>query len=57
MARRLNERHYGALQGKDKKETVAKYGADQVKDWRRSYDIPPPPVEEGSEHDPKSDPM
>lgn len=38
---RLNERHYGALQGLDKKETVAKYGKDQVQIWRRSYDIPP----------------
>lgn len=51
---RLNERHYGALQGKDKKETVAQYGADQVKLWRRSYDVPPPPVEAGSEHDPRA---
>jgi 2,3-bisphosphoglycerate-dependent phosphoglycerate mutase len=41
---RLNERHYGDLQGKDKKETVAKYGADQVMLWRRSYDTPPPPM-------------
>ena len=41
---RLNERHYGALQGLDKAETTAKYGADQVKVWRRSYDIPPPPL-------------
>src|SRR5476649_1849128 len=39
---RLNERHYGALQGLDKKETAAKYGDDQVLIWRRSYDIPPP---------------
>ena len=111
---RLNERHYGALQGKDKKETVLKYAAalwpsspphfswtqlpfgppplhtvrgrccplallpsavsvspphplptstrgrygdDQVAQWRRSYDIPPPPVEEGSEHDPCADPL
>lgn len=42
---RLNERHYGALQGKDKKETAEKYGADQLKLWRRSYDVPPPPLE------------
>jgi 2,3-bisphosphoglycerate-dependent phosphoglycerate mutase len=42
---RLNERHYGALQGLDKKETVEKYGADQVLAWRRSYDTPPPPLE------------
>ena len=41
---RLNERHYGALQGLDKAETTAKYGAEQVKVWRRSYDIPPPPL-------------
>jgi 2,3-bisphosphoglycerate-dependent phosphoglycerate mutase len=41
---RLNERHYGALQGKDKKETAAQYGADQVKVWRRSYDVAPPPL-------------
>jgi 2,3-bisphosphoglycerate-dependent phosphoglycerate mutase len=41
---RLNERHYGALQGLDKAATVAKHGADQVKIWRRSYDIPPPPL-------------
>src|SRR5215213_2076746 len=42
---RLNERHYGALQGKDKKETAEKYGADQLKLWRRSYDVPPPALE------------
>jgi 2,3-bisphosphoglycerate-dependent phosphoglycerate mutase len=42
---RLNERHYGALQGLDKRETAEKYGADQVKLWRRSYDVPPPAVE------------
>jgi 2,3-bisphosphoglycerate-dependent phosphoglycerate mutase len=41
---RLNERHYGALQGLDKAQTVARHGADQVKIWRRSYDIPPPPL-------------
>ncbi len=40
----LNERHYGALQGLDKKETVQKYGADQVQKWRRGYDIKPPPA-------------
>ena len=39
---RLNERHYGALQGLDKDETRAKYGAEQVHIWRRSYDVPPP---------------
>jgi 2,3-bisphosphoglycerate-dependent phosphoglycerate mutase len=42
---RLNERHYGALQGLNKSETAAKYGEAQVKIWRRSYDIPPPPLE------------
>jgi 2,3-bisphosphoglycerate-dependent phosphoglycerate mutase len=41
---RLNERHYGALQGLNKTQTVEKHGADQVKVWRRSYDIPPPPL-------------
>jgi 2,3-bisphosphoglycerate-dependent phosphoglycerate mutase len=41
---RLNERHYGALQGLDKAQTVERHGADQVKIWRRSYDIPPPPL-------------
>lgn len=48
----LNERHYGGLQGLDKKATVAKYGTDQVNVWRRSYDIPPPPCEKSSEHYP-----
>lgn len=42
---RLNERHYGALQGKDKKETLATYGEKQFKLWRRSYDVPPPPID------------
>jgi 2,3-bisphosphoglycerate-dependent phosphoglycerate mutase len=42
---RLNERHYGALQGLNKSETAAKFGEDQVKIWRRSYDIPPPPLD------------
>ncbi|QDF98231.1 phosphoglyceromutase [Azoarcus sp. DD4] len=46
---RLNERHYGALQGLNKAETAAKYGDDQVLVWRRSYDTPPPPLEEGDE--------
>ena len=41
---RLNERHYGALEGLDKAQTVAEHGASQVKIWRRSYDIPPPPL-------------
>lgn len=44
---RLNERHYGALQGLNKAETAAKYGDDQVLVWRRSYDTPPPPLEDG----------
>lgn len=42
---RLNERHYGGLTGLNKAETAAKYGEDQVKIWRRSFDIPPPPME------------
>jgi 2,3-bisphosphoglycerate-dependent phosphoglycerate mutase len=47
----LNERHYGGLTGLDKAETAAKHGADQVKIWRRSFDIPPPPLAAGSEFD------
>ena len=47
---RLNERHYGALQGKDKKETLAKYGEEQFKLWRRSYDVPPPPIEANDQY-------
>ncbi len=42
---RLNERHYGALQGKDKKQTAEEFGIEQVKIWRRSYDVPPDPIE------------
>jgi 2,3-bisphosphoglycerate-dependent phosphoglycerate mutase len=53
---RLNERHYGALQGKNKKETTAQFGEAQVKEWRRSYATPPPAVEPGSEHHPVGDP-
>jgi 2,3-bisphosphoglycerate-dependent phosphoglycerate mutase len=53
---RLNERHYGALQGLNKAETAAKFGDDQVKVWRRSYDIPPPPLESGDERFPGRDP-
>jgi len=53
---RLNERHYGALTGKDKKQTAAEHGADQVKIWRRSFDVPPPPIEPGSEYDVSADP-
>jgi 2,3-bisphosphoglycerate-dependent phosphoglycerate mutase len=44
---RLNERHYGALQGLNKAETAAKFGDAQVKIWRRSYDVPPPPLQDG----------
>jgi 2,3-bisphosphoglycerate-dependent phosphoglycerate mutase len=51
----LNERHYGALQGLDKKETVAKYGTEQVNIWRRSFDIPPPECEPSSSHYPGND--
>jgi len=53
---RLNERHYGGLQGLNKKDTAARHGEDQVKQWRRSYATPPPPVEPGSEADPAGDP-
>jgi 2,3-bisphosphoglycerate-dependent phosphoglycerate mutase len=52
---RLNERHYGALQGLDKAETAAKYGAQQVKIWRRSYDTPPPALTPGDERHPGHD--
>ncbi|MGY2734546.1 2,3-diphosphoglycerate-dependent phosphoglycerate mutase [Sphingomonas glacialis] len=48
---RLNERHYGGLTGLDKAETAAKHGDAQVHIWRRSFDIPPPPLEAGSEYD------
>ena len=46
---RLNERHYGALQGKDKKATLQAYGEEQFTTWRRSYDVPPPPIDPGDE--------
>ena len=49
---RLNERHYGALQGLNKAETAAKYGEDQVKIWRRSYDCPPPALEKDDKRNP-----
>jgi 2,3-bisphosphoglycerate-dependent phosphoglycerate mutase len=52
---RLNERHYGALQGLNKAETAAKYGDAQVKIWRRSYDIPPPPLDPNDERFPGKD--
>ena len=52
---RLNERHYGALQGLNKAETAKKYGDEQVHIWRRSFDIAPPSIDETSEYYPKSD--
>ena len=53
---RLNERHYGALQGLNKKETADRHGEAQVKEWRRSYATPPPPCARGDVHDPAGDP-
>jgi len=53
---RLNERHYGGLTGLDKAETAAKHGDEQVKIWRRSFDIPPPVLEDGCAFDLKADP-
>jgi 2,3-bisphosphoglycerate-dependent phosphoglycerate mutase len=53
---RLNERHYGALQGLNKAQTAAKYGDEQVLIWRRSYDVPPPPLEESDPRYPGADP-
>ncbi|MDG3008150.1 2,3-diphosphoglycerate-dependent phosphoglycerate mutase [Paludisphaera mucosa] len=53
---KLNERHYGALQGLNKAQTAAKYGDEQVLVWRRSYDTPPPPLEESDPRYPGSDP-
>ncbi len=54
---RLNERHYGALQGKNKKQTLEAFGEEQFMLWRRSYDVPPPPIDAGDEfaqtHDPR----
>ncbi len=52
---RLNERHYGGLTGLNKQETADKHGPDQVKIWRRSYDIPPPEMADDSEHNPARD--
>ncbi len=46
---RLNERHYGALQGKDKAQTLAEYGAEMFQTWRRSFDVPPPPIADDNE--------
>ena len=53
---RLNERHYGGLTGLDKQETRERHGDEQVHIWRRSFDIPPPPMEKGSEYDLSGDP-
>lgn len=52
----LNERHYGGLTGLNKAETAEKHGEEQVKLWRRSFDVPPPPLERGSAYDLSSDP-
>lgn len=52
---RLNERHYGNLQGLNKAETAAQYGDEQVHIWRRSYDIPPPPMDISDERNPRND--
>jgi 2,3-bisphosphoglycerate-dependent phosphoglycerate mutase len=52
---RLNERHYGALTGREHEPTRQQYGAEQVRIWRRSYDVPPPPLEPGGEYDFASD--
>ncbi|ADD40287.1 phosphoglyceromutase [Stackebrandtia nassauensis] len=53
---RLNERHYGALQGKNKAETLAQYGEEQFMTWRRSYDVPPPPIDRDDEYSQADDP-
>jgi phosphoglycerate mutase, BPG-dependent, family 1 len=53
---RLNERHYGALQGKDKAQTLEQYGAEQFQIWRRSYDVPPPPLPDDAEYSQVGDP-
>jgi 2,3-bisphosphoglycerate-dependent phosphoglycerate mutase len=53
---RLNERHYGALQGKDKRETLVAYGEKQYKLWRRSYDVPPPPIDDTDPFSQAADP-
>jgi 2,3-bisphosphoglycerate-dependent phosphoglycerate mutase len=54
---RLNERHYGDLQGLNKKETAERFGAEQVKIWRRSYDVPPPPITKANEYNPNKSPQ
>jgi 2,3-bisphosphoglycerate-dependent phosphoglycerate mutase len=53
---RLNERHYGALQGKDKKQTLQEFGEEQFMLWRRSYDVPPPPIADDNEWSQAGDP-
>jgi len=53
---RLNERHYGALQGKDKAQTLAQYGEEQFQLWRRSFDVPPPAIEDNDEFSQAGDP-
>ncbi|WP_210650087.1 phosphoglyceromutase [Nocardioides sp. SYSU D00065] len=53
---RLNERHYGALQGKDKKQTLEEYGEEQFMLWRRSFDTPPPPLDDSDEYSQAGDP-
>jgi 2,3-bisphosphoglycerate-dependent phosphoglycerate mutase len=53
---RLNERHYGALQGKDKKQTLEEYGEEQFMLWRRSFDTPPPPIDDDDEFSQAGDP-
>ncbi|MDQ1104849.1 2,3-bisphosphoglycerate-dependent phosphoglycerate mutase [Nocardioides zeae] len=53
---RLNERHYGALQGKDKKQTLEQYGEEQFMLWRRSFDVPPPPIDPDDEFSQSDDP-
>lgn len=53
---RLNERHYGALQGKNKKQTLEAYGEEQFMLWRRSYDVPPPPIADDDEYSQTGDP-
>ena len=53
---RLNERHYGALQGKDKKQTLEEYGEEQFMTWRRSFDVPPPPLDDDDQWSQAGDP-
>ena len=53
---RLNERHYGALQGKDKAQTLAQYGEEQFNLWRRSFDVPPPPIGDNDQYSQFNDP-